>query len=230
MPITKALSDISKMLNNQSDQKRQNLIAKWLSKYAYYLSIEASFKPGYLKRYLRGEIIMVDLGYRIGNEEGGPHYAVVLDRNNSPHSGIVTILPLSSKKTTYKLNRYTLDLGNEIYDALTQKANKAFNNTFHVSSTSNNAVSSNAIASATVTASFSNNSFHKIMNEISLMKSGSIALITQITTVSKIRIIKPKRTTDPLSGIRLSDETLNKIDEKIIELYTGKQLESFDKQ
>lgn len=222
MPINKALSDISKMLNKQSDQKKQKLIIKWLSKYAHYLTVESSFKPSYLKRYLRGEIIMVDLGYRIGNEEGGPHYAVVLDKNNSPHSGIITILPLSSKKPTYTPNRYTLDLGSEIYDALNEKANKAFNNTFQVSSVSNNTVSSSAIASATVTASFSNNSFHKIMNEINLMKSGSIALISQITTVSKIRIIKPKRTTDPLSGIRLSDETLNKIDEKIIELYTGK--------
>jgi mRNA-degrading endonuclease toxin of MazEF toxin-antitoxin module len=222
MPINKALSDISKMLNKQSDQKKQKLIAKWLSKYAYYLTTETSFKPSFLKRYQRGEIIMVDLGYRIGNEEGGPHYAVVLDKNNSPHSGIITILPLSSKKPTYTPNRYTLDLGSEIYDALNEKANKAFNNTFQVSSVSNNTVSSSAIASATVTASFSNNSFHKIMNEINLMKSGSIALISQITTVSKIRIIKPKRTTDPLSGIRLSDETLNKIDEKIIELYTGK--------
>ena len=60
------------------------------------------------------------------------------------------------------------------------------------------------------------------MKEIKSMKEGSIALISQITSISKIRIIKPTRTTDALSGIRLSDNSLNAIDQKISELYLGK--------
>ena len=54
------------------------------------------------------------------------------------------------------------------------------------------------------------------------MKKGSIALLSQITSVSKMRIIKPTRTTDALSGIRLSDDSLNAIDERIKKLYLGK--------
>ena len=53
------------------------------------------------------------------------------------------------------------------------------------------------------------------------MKEGSIALVSQITSVSKMRIIKPLRTTDGLSGICISEATLNIIDSKIKELYIG---------
>lgn len=62
----------------------------------------------------------------------------------------------------------------------------------------------------------------KISNEISRMKSGSIALVDQITTVSKIRIYDPLYYKDVLSGIRVSDEILDLIDDKIKELYLGK--------
>ena len=54
------------------------------------------------------------------------------------------------------------------------------------------------------------------------MKSGSIVLLGQITTISKIRIYDPKRSDDVLADIRLSSPTLDKIDAKIIELYTKK--------
>ena len=43
-------------------------------------------------------------------------------------------------------------------------------------------------------------------NEIKNMKKGSIALVNQITTISKIRIYDPKRNDDVLSKIRLSNE------------------------
>ncbi|MFR4125889.1 hypothetical protein [[Ruminococcus] torques] len=46
-------------------------------------------------------MIQVDLGFRIGHEEGGLHYAVVLNKKDSPYSDILTVLPLSSKKRIY---------------------------------------------------------------------------------------------------------------------------------
>ena len=59
----------------------------------------------------------------------------------------------------------------------------------------------------------------KIEKEISQMKEGSIALINQITTVSKIRIYDPKNSSGVLSGITLSQEQMEKINEKIKDLY-----------
>lgn len=63
------------------------------------------------------------------------------------------------------------------------------------------------------------NALNKISIELHRMKSGSIAKIEQITTVSKQRIYNPKKNTDVLSGIRFSDAAMNKINEKLKELY-----------
>lgn len=59
----------------------------------------------------------------------------------------------------------------------------------------------------------------KIKAEIDQMKTGSIALVDQITTVSKIRIYDPRNAYGILSGIRLSPESLDRINSKIKELF-----------
>lgn len=59
----------------------------------------------------------------------------------------------------------------------------------------------------------------KVEKEISKMKKGSIALISQITTISKQRIYDPKNSSDILSNLRVSNHTLDLIDSKIKELF-----------
>lgn len=59
----------------------------------------------------------------------------------------------------------------------------------------------------------------KIGEEISRMKKGSVALVNQITTISKIRIFDPRNIKGVLSGISLSAESMEKINQKIKELY-----------
>lgn len=59
----------------------------------------------------------------------------------------------------------------------------------------------------------------KILSEISRMKEGSTVLVGQITTISKMRIYDPQKTKDVLHGITLSKENMDKINEKIKELY-----------
>lgn len=56
----------------------------------------------------------------------------------------------------------------------------------------------------------------KIKTEISKMKKGSIALVDQITTISKQRIYHD----DILIKIRLTNNSLDLLDKKIIELFT----------
>lgn len=55
--------------------------------------------------------------------------------------------------------------------------------------------------------------------EIEKMKSGTMAVINQITTISKQRIYIPKKSTDFLYKISLSEAAMNKINDKIKELY-----------
>ena len=65
-----------------------------------------------------------------------------------------------------------------------------------------------------------NSYLEKIGNEISQMKEGSIALVNQITTVSKMRIFDPRNLKGVLSGISLAPEIMDKINCKVKELYT----------
>lgn len=59
----------------------------------------------------------------------------------------------------------------------------------------------------------------KIGAEISQMKEGSIALVNQITTVSKMRIFDPRNLKGVLAGISLSEQNMDKINQKVKELY-----------
>ena len=59
----------------------------------------------------------------------------------------------------------------------------------------------------------------KIEDELSKMKKGSIAMVGQITTISKQRIYDPQKMGDILSGIRISNESLDKINEKMKQLF-----------
>lgn len=59
----------------------------------------------------------------------------------------------------------------------------------------------------------------KIGLEISRMKEGSIALVNQITTISKMRIFDPRNLKGVLAGISLSEENMEKINQKMKELY-----------
>ena len=53
------------------------------------------------------------------------------------------------------------------------------------------------------------------------MKTGTVALVNQITTISKQRIYDPKHDFDILAGIQLSSNSMEKIYEKIKKLYAN---------
>lgn len=59
----------------------------------------------------------------------------------------------------------------------------------------------------------------KIGAEIKRMKTGSIAVVDQITTVSKMRIYDPRNAHGVLSGVRLSPDSLDKVNNKLKELF-----------
>lgn len=61
-------------------------------------------------------------------------------------------------------------------------------------------------------------------NEINKAKLGSIALVGQITTISKIRIYDPKTNFDILSNVKLSNEKLDRIDQEIISNFTNRKI------
>ena len=62
----------------------------------------------------------------------------------------------------------------------------------------------------------------KIGLEISRMKEGSVALVNQVTTISKMRIFDPRNLKGVLSGVSLSEENMEKINQKLQDLYVFK--------
>lgn len=62
--------------------------------------------------------------------------------------------------------------------------------------------------------------FEKIGKEITTMKNGSVALINLTTTISKMKIYDPKTSKGVLSGIRLTEESMEKINTKVKEFLT----------
>ncbi len=127
---SKALQKIDDYLTNliQSDEPRDNgkadKLCYWLNDWMNFLSFEKDFSPKSLRRYKRGEIIKIHLGFNVGSEEGGLHYAVVLDKNNAKSSPVVTVVPLTSVKPhtdTTNLKNGSIFLGNELFTNLNSK-------------------------------------------------------------------------------------------------------------
>ncbi|MDE6892680.1 MAG: type II toxin-antitoxin system PemK/MazF family toxin, partial [Lachnospiraceae bacterium] len=193
------------------------------------------FSPSSLKSYKRGDIIKIHLGYNIGSEEGGLHYAVIVEKDNSIHNPVITIVPLTSLKPNKDLTHLRsgeVFLGNELFSKFALKFKEQFYSTKNTHSELSQQIkelktNENILRSDVQTLerqqkeiSIQLDYLEKMKTEISKMKQGSIALVNQITTVSKIRIYDPKTTKDMFSGITLSDDGLNKIDQEIIKKFT----------
>lgn len=194
--------------------KKVNLLSYWFEDFAKYNLAEEIFNPRLLKKYKRGSIIKANLGFNIGNEEGGLHYCIVLDKSNALSSGTLTVIPLTSIKENKKYNSSTLNLGNEIYinlkkicDNMSKKLSEEYEDIWKLP--------------AEKVEQFNTDFKYikKVEKEISKMKKGSIALVSQITTISKQRIYDPKTSSDVLANLRVSDNTLDLIDSKIKELF-----------
>lgn len=271
--ITKDFLDSLVSSDNIKDKGRADKLSYWLEDYIKFLKYEKEFTPRKLPKYKRGQVIKVHLGYNIGSEEGGLHYAIVLDKNNSVNSPVVTIVPLTSLKPNVDVSNIRsalgdIFLGNELYRSLDSKFKFLW---LHISSEIEQCRSdlkvfdkeeaeletlfNEKIAEVAnvetiqgfteVMAEFDkkkqdlqdlntkikkrienlekeHSSLTRTGKEIEKMKIGSIALVNQITTISKIRIYDPKNQYDILSNIRISNEALDKIDNALTSMFTNK--------
>lgn len=192
---------------NLEEYKKSNLLAYWISDFANYHDEERNFDTTKMISFKRGDIIKVNLGFNIGHELGGLHYCIVLDKFDNPKNGTLNVIPLTSKKNKkYPLS--SIDLGNEIYDIL----NKIYTREIEKLSSIYNdiwSLPSEKVKQFTYDFEY----IKKMKKEISKMKVGSIALINQITTISKQRIFD-----DDI--LRLSNKSLDLLDKQIIKFFT----------
>lgn len=223
--IDKAVSKIDKYLHGLANvhPKKAELISYWIHDFTKMVDLEDSFIRAKKRRYKKGDIVKVNLGFNIGSEQGGLHYAVVLEKHNPYSHATITIAPLTSvdiQSDTKKGTRYgEIHLGTELYDKLIDKCDSEIENCSKcIKALDFENIPNCDISEYKETLEKFNRhqkEAKKTLKEIEKMKSGSICLINQITTISKIRIYNPKSNKDVLHGIRLSDETLDIIDENI---------------
>lgn len=203
-----AIEDYISSLIDSGLEEKANKLCYWLEEYMKLLKREKNFKPNAYPDYQPGQIVKVNLGYNVGSEEGGLHYAVVVGNKNSKRSPVLNVIPLTSVKNNTDIKRLKngqVFLGSELYDSLATKK-------------MNLSASKNQNPKAYLPDSEIRR-YAKERKEFSKMKKESIALVNQITTVSKMRIYAPKRKDDALYKVILSNESLRKIEKAIIELY-----------
>ena len=207
-------------------------LSYWIKAWVNYLNKETDFDSRKLRRYKRGEIIKVNLGFNIGSEEGGLHYAVVIDNENALSDPTIRIVPLTSikpDKDISSLPKGNVFLGNELFTSLSAKISSSKRRINEQIEDLQNiiahgvAIETNEFKEKIQKLKAELNLLNRMNSEISKMKIGSIALVQQITTVSKLRIHDPKTNHDILSNIKLSNEKLDLIDNCIISLYTKKR-------
>lgn len=234
-----ALKAINIYLDNliQSDDSRLQSVADklcyWFEDYINFLGREQSFDPTKYPKYKKGQIIKVHLGFNIGSEEGGLHYAMVIENNNSIKSPVLNVVPLTSVKKTTDISKIRSDrgdifLGNELHRLLSSKIATQKTSLINEVTTLNEFINTSKDDYEKIDIAEKRlkhcedllKSFQNATKEISKMKLGSIALVGQITTVSKIRIFDPKNSNGVLSNIRMSNETMDKIDATICQLFT----------
>ena len=126
-----------------------------------------------------------------------------------------TVIPLTSYKGK-EIHFSSVFLGDEIYTNFKEKYDKSMMDlSKKILSLNVNNSTPEEIKSALDDLNY----IKKMDDEIQKMKKGSVALVSQITTVSKQRIYDPQKNRDILSGLRISDKSLDLINEKIKQLF-----------
>lgn len=236
--------------------KKADLLSYWMLHYSDYIQNEKTYNPKKQIKYKRGDIIKLDFGFNVGDEYGGLHYAIVVDKQNDHSCSVVTVIPLTSgtEDETYRTDVF---LGNELYQKIYDKWTKlnlevsdniievqkmqssleiAIDNitelVIHLDEDADNSTK-DKILSDMESLNLQLNDL-KIKNaqyeqdykkltllkkELDKMKSGSIALMKQITTVSKQRIYTPRKSSDALYHISLSEIQMEKINQSLKDLY-----------
>lgn len=204
---------LNELQKSDTEKTKSDKISYWIKDWVRYQRNENDFKPEKIGKFKRGSVIKVNLGFNIGSEEGGLHYAIVLDKNNSMRNKVITVIPLTSVKNNKDINNLPNDqvyLGSEIINKLTDKQKLLLSTLSDIDL---------ANADENTMSNFDKDLRYakRIQNELEKMKLGSIALVGQITTVSKMKIYDPKNKYGVLKNVRVSNDSLNRIDEKIKE-------------
>lgn len=197
-----------------SEYKKSELLAYWINDFAVYHDEERTFNIAKSGIYSRGDVIKVNLGFNIGNELGGLHYCIVLNKYDNTRNGALNVIPLTSRKDNKKYDSSSVNLGKELYNVFQKKIEKEKQKLQQILNELDK-IEDIPINIQNIIEK-EKKYIEKMEDEISKMKQDSIALVNQITTISKQRIFKDT----VRRNVRVSNESLDLIDKQIIKFFT----------
>lgn len=177
------------------------------------------------KFYRRGQIIQVNFEPQTGYEIKGIHYAIVITRKDQPYIGTLTVIPLTSKK-----GNHLLPIGSCVSDSVFLELMKEKNYYLNlliearekIEHTDNLDILKQIQKDLTAYAD-NIEYFDELERKYKNIKKSSYANVYQITTIDKSKIMGPMNQLDPIKRIKAPNDVMNKIDEKVIELFTNKK-------
>ena len=197
-----------------NEYKKSDLLAYWIHDFAEYHDEEKTFNISKSGMYSRGDVIKVNLGFNIGNELGGLHYCIVLNKYDNTRNGALNVIPLTSRKDNKKYDSSSVNLGKELYNIFQRKIEKEKSKLQQILDELEK-IEDIPISIQNIIEK-EQKYIEKMEKEISKMKKDSIALINQITTISKQRIFKDT----VRRNVKISSESLDLIDKQIIKYFT----------
>ena len=156
----------------------------------------------------------MNLGFNIGNELGGLHYCIVLNKYDNLKNGALNVIPLTSRKDNKKYDSSSVNLGKELYNIFQMKIKKEKQKL--------QLILDELEKLEAITVDFQNaiekeqKYIDKMEQEVYKMEKDSIALINQITTISNQSIFKAT----VRRNVKISNNSLNLIDKQIIKFFT----------
>ena len=212
-PVLQQLKD--SLLSLDYDKAKPLLY--WLNDWGgKFLLEEDSFVPENLIRYQRGMIVQAHLGFKIGSEQGGLHYSLVVENNNALRNPVIMVIPLRSLKDgelPENTDASEVFLGYDIFQDdivnLKQKIERLEYAAQRVQEIERNDSKLRAIKI----------NISKGTQRLQSLTKGTVAQVNQMCTLSKLRIYHAKYNGDELFSLRLDPKKLDDIDEKVSSLY-----------
>ena len=196
------------------------------------------------RKFKRGSLVFVEFGVNVGKELSNRHWAVVLDKSDYVSKGTLTVVPVSSKKgfdavkidgaiaddPFSTIEKYLASSSKSVYfafrsveDSLTTPLSdetissiKFLHDRYGDEYDESNADEVNELFLVETMKKIIK--IHKLITHYKRFQSESYAKCSNITTISKDRIIFINDM-DPCGRFTVNDDTLDRIDQKVAELY-----------
>jgi mRNA interferase MazF len=197
------------------DFKRATKVINWLDTWINkYLQWETNYDSERIKAdFRRGHFVYANFGFNIGKEFGGIHYGLILDNFNGKKNGTIMIVPVKSLDSGEVIDsKYEIIIGYGLFDKeeITDLNSK-------IELIKSEILNNDKLSDTDI--KFRESQLKEYQDKFDELNVASVAKVSQIRALSKIRVLYPKKDTDKIYSVKVDTPILNKIDEMIMNLF-----------